>query len=271
MRLTFSVTVDLHCRSSSDSALHTSVMGTTSGPSLQLFSSPYTFQTKENIAEMVGENMGNDNLRKGFWDPKQMPGSRPKSCEVPNINIYPSAEQENHTGGVPVPITNNTGSLPDLTVLHFPPPLTTPLDAEDQNYGAQPANLSPTSAHHVGMVPQQSASPQAQSPAQRRRPHQGGPSPLVLSSSPSQQMRMPHSPPVSPSLSHYRNSVSENCQSPTSPHSQPSYSPSQSPDYPLHVEQLHRQLPFAASTADTGFTTPIRTVQNVTRQPLFKC
>ena len=116
------------------------------------------------------------------------------------FSIYPSAEQENHTGGVPVPITNNTGSLPDLTVLHFPPPLTTPLDAEDQNYGAQPANLSPTSAHHVGMVPQQSASPQAQSPAQRRRPHQGGPSPLVLSSSPSQQMRMPHSPPVSVSL-----------------------------------------------------------------------
>lgn len=23
------------------------------------------------VAEMVGENMGNDNLRKGFWDPKQ--------------------------------------------------------------------------------------------------------------------------------------------------------------------------------------------------------
>jgi hypothetical protein len=114
------------------------------------------------------------------------------------FSIYPSAEQENHTGGMPVPITNNTGSLPDLTVLHFPPPLTTPLDAEDQNYGAQPpTNLSPTSAHHVGMVPQQSASPQAQSPAQRRRPHQGGPSPLVLSSSPSQQMRLPHSPPVS--------------------------------------------------------------------------
>lgn len=121
------------------------------------------------------------------------------------FSIYPSAEQENHTGGMQVPITNNTGSLPDLTVLHFPPPLTTPLDAEDQNYGAQPTNLSPTSAHHVGMVPQQSASPQAQSPAQRRRPHQGGPSPLVLSSSPSQQMRLPHSPPVSVSSYFIRN------------------------------------------------------------------
>ncbi|XP_034324729.1 CREB-regulated transcription coactivator 1-like isoform X4 [Crassostrea angulata] len=310
-------------RTNSDSAIHTSTMGPAVNSELDNMPSPTTPPPHRRIVEMVGENMGNDNMRKGFWDPKQMPGSRPKSCEVPNINIYPSAEQENHTGGVQVPITNNTGSLPDLTVLHFPPPLTTPLDAEDQNYGAQPSNLSPTSAHHVGMVPQQSASPQAQSPAQRRRPHQGGPSPLVLSSSPSQQMRMPHSPPVSvpnldpsklpmdpqikqqfllrlhqqqqrhrapnhsyqsqqphpnhhhsggggvgaphpssqqppnnavlqnhqqrvpqvcittaeqndsqPSLSHYRNSVSENCQSPTSPHSQPSYSPSQSPGLP---------------------------------------
>ncbi|XP_056022511.1 CREB-regulated transcription coactivator 1-like isoform X8 [Ostrea edulis] len=219
-------------RTNSDSAIHTSTMGPAVNSDLDHMPSPTTPPPHRRIVEMVGENMGNDNMRKGYWDPKQMSGSRPKSCEVPNINIYPSAEQENHTGGMQVPITNNTGSLPDLTVLHFPPPLTTPLDAEDQNYGAQPTNLSPTSAHHVGMVPQQSASPQAQSPAQRRRPHQGGPSPLVLSSSPSQQMRLPHSPPVSPSLSHYRNSVSENCQSPTSPHSQPSYSPAQSPGLP---------------------------------------
>ncbi|XP_061172377.1 CREB-regulated transcription coactivator 1-like isoform X4 [Saccostrea echinata] len=239
-------------RTNSDSAIHTSTMGPAVSSDLDNMPSPTTPPPHRRIVEMVGENMGNDNMRKGYWDPKQMPGSRPKSCEVPNINIYPSAEQENNTGGVTVPITNNTGSLPDLTVLHFPPPLTTPLDAEpDQNYGAQPTNLSPTSAHHVGMVPQQSASPQAQSPAQRRRPHQGGPSPLVLSSSPSQQMRMPHSPPVSPSLSHYRNSVSENCQSPTSPHSQPSYSPSQSPGLPpstwnnfdnYHLQQQQQAL-----------------------------
>ncbi|XP_062574114.1 CREB-regulated transcription coactivator 1-like isoform X1 [Saccostrea cucullata] len=326
-------------RTNSDSAIHTSTMGPAVSSDLDNMHSPTTPPPHRRIVEMVGENMGNDNMRKGYWDPKQMPGSRPKSCEVPNINIYPSAEQENNTGGMTVPITNNTGSLPDLTVLHFPPPLTTPLDAEpDQNYVTQPTNLSPTSAHHVGMVPQQSASPQAQSPAQRRRPHQGGPSPLVLSSSPSQQMRMPHSPPVSvpnidpsklpmdprikqqfllhlhqqqqrhrapnhsyqsqphpnphpggvgaphpssqqppnnsvlqnpqqrlpqvcitsaeqndsqPSLSHYRNSVSENCQSPTSPHSQPSYSPSQSPGLPpstwnnfdnYHLQQQQQAL-----------------------------
>lgn len=30
-----------------------------------------------------------------------------------------------------IPIGNNTGSLPDLTSFHFPPPLPTPLDQED--------------------------------------------------------------------------------------------------------------------------------------------
>ncbi|KAJ8304172.1 hypothetical protein KUTeg_017755 [Tegillarca granosa] len=261
--------------------------------------------------------------------------SRPKSCEVPNINIYPSAEQDHQ--GIHLPITNSTGSLPDLTVCHFQSPLTTPLDpTEDQNYPqGTPANLSPTSAHHMGMGPPQPPSPQAQSPAQRRRPQHGGPSPLVLSGSPSQQITIAHSPPVSvsnidpskiamdprlkqqyllyiqqhrqrgpnlnhtnqshathphvnhvssnhsgpnpspqqqhhqqgqgrhtvpqvritsacdqndssqcgppkiwhkqhkPSLSQYRNNVSEaNCQSPTSPLSQTSYSPSQSPGLP---------------------------------------
>ena len=32
------------------------------------------------VAEMVGENMGNDNLRKGFWDPKQ--------ASIPTTHIY---------------------------------------------------------------------------------------------------------------------------------------------------------------------------------------
>lgn len=31
-----------------------------------------------------------------------------------------------------IPIANNTGSLPDLTILQFPSPLTTPIDLEEQ-------------------------------------------------------------------------------------------------------------------------------------------
>jgi len=94
-----------------------------------------------------------------------------------------------------VPISSNTGSLPDLTVVHFQSPLPTPIDPEE-GYGCQAqGNLSPTSAHMQGMCPQP-GSPTAQSPNQRRRP--GGPSPLVLSGGPqSPQMRMPHSPPGS--------------------------------------------------------------------------
>lgn len=41
-------------------------------------------------------------------------------------SIYPSA----HDNTVQIPIANNTGSLPDLTSVHFPSPLHTPLDHE---------------------------------------------------------------------------------------------------------------------------------------------
>ena len=43
-------------------------------------------------------------------------------------SIYPSQQEP---GTVQIPIGNNTGSLPDLTSFHFPPPLPTPLDQED--------------------------------------------------------------------------------------------------------------------------------------------
>ncbi|XP_033750080.1 CREB-regulated transcription coactivator 1-like isoform X6 [Pecten maximus] len=226
-------------RTNSDSALHTSAMAPISdlGDHMHGATTP---PVNRRLMEVAGENaMQGGALMKEFWDPKKLVAqSRPKSCEVPNINIYPSTEQENQGTGIHVPITNNTGSLPDLTVLHFPPPLATPLDAEDQSYqggqappGSAPANLSPTSAHRLGgMGP---PSPQAQSPVQRRRLQHGGPSPLVLSGSPTQQMRMSHSTPDSPSLTQYRNNVSEsNCQSPTSPLSQTSHSPAQSPGLP---------------------------------------
>ena len=79
------------------------------------------------------------------------------------FSIYPSPEQD--SGGHTVPISNNTGSLPDLTNLNFPPPLTTPIDIEDQSGQAaaaaaaaanagyiqgHPGNLSPTAAQRIG-------------------------------------------------------------------------------------------------------------------------
>lgn len=116
------------------------------------------------------------------------------------FSIYPT-EEDNSVGQMGhMPIASNTGSLPDLTVVHFQSPLTTPIDAEEA-YGCSQGNLSPTSAHMQGMIPP--GSPTAQSPNQRRRPG-GHPSPLVLSGGPgSPQMRLPHSPPGSVSLIQY--------------------------------------------------------------------
>ncbi|XP_015585652.1 CREB-regulated transcription coactivator 1 isoform X15 [Cephus cinctus] len=65
---------------------------------------------------------------------------RPRSsCEmprVPGINIYLSSQPP----GQQVPIGNNTGSLPDLSNVHFPSPLHTPLDQEDHSSSTQYSN-----------------------------------------------------------------------------------------------------------------------------------
>ncbi|VFV30283.1 creb-regulated transcription [Lynx pardinus] len=80
------------------------------------------------------------NLPKQAWDTKKT-GSRPKSCEVPGINIFPSADQENTTALIPA--THNTGgSLPDLTNIHFPSPLPTPLDPEEPTFPALSSSSS---------------------------------------------------------------------------------------------------------------------------------
>ena len=106
-----------------------------------------------------------------------------------------------------IPISNNTGSLPDLTILQFPSPLTTPIYVEEAaaaaqgagNYAGSPSNLSPTSAHRLNMGPPQhpNGSPSQSPGTQRRRMNPSGPSPLVLPGSGGQPgVRMPHSPPV---------------------------------------------------------------------------
>eukprot|EP00063_Salmo_salar_P008212 XP_013983047.1 PREDICTED: CREB-regulated transcription coactivator 3-like isoform X1 [Salmo salar] len=75
-------------------------------------------------------------LPKQLWEAKKVQSlsSRPKSCEVPGINIFPSPEQNaglsNYQGSL-----NTGGSLPDLSNLHFPSPLPTPLDPDDGHHG----------------------------------------------------------------------------------------------------------------------------------------
>jgi len=66
--------------------------------------------------------------------------SRPKSCEIPGITIYPTQEDSNVVNHH-VPFSSNTGSLPDLTHLNLPAPLSTPIDFDDQNLSSTSPNL----------------------------------------------------------------------------------------------------------------------------------
>ncbi|XP_043684102.1 CREB-regulated transcription coactivator 1-like isoform X5 [Vespula pensylvanica] len=89
---------------------------------------------------------------------------RPRSsCEmprVPGINIYLSSQPP----GQQIPIGNNTGSLPDLSNVHFPSPLHTPLDQEDHssstpfsNQGVALENSTSTSQQDLQSYSQQPA------------------------------------------------------------------------------------------------------------------
>ncbi|XP_055228175.1 CREB-regulated transcription coactivator 1 isoform X3 [Gorilla gorilla gorilla] len=125
-------------------------------------------------------------------------GSRPKSCEVPGINIFPSADQENTTALIPA--THNTGgSLPDLTNIHFPSPLPTPLDPEEPTFPAlssssSTGNLAANLTHlGIGGAGQGMSTP-GSSP--QHRP--AGVSPLSLSTEARRQQASPTLSPLSP-------------------------------------------------------------------------
>lgn len=66
-------------------------------------------------------------------------------------SIVPSPDQPANVPVLP-PAMNTGGSLPDLTNLHFPPPLPTPLDPEETSYsslsgGNSTSNLTHTMTH----------------------------------------------------------------------------------------------------------------------------
>lgn len=76
-------------------------------------------------------------------------GLRPKSCDVPGITIFPSQEDGSHNGNqTHMPLSANTGSLPDLSSFHFPAPLSTPIDAEELAAAAAQSSSTPASNSH---------------------------------------------------------------------------------------------------------------------------
>ncbi|MBN3315597.1 CRTC1 protein, partial [Atractosteus spatula] len=143
-------------QTNSDSALHQSTMNPTpqdgfSGGSQDLQPKRVLLLTVPGTDEQESE--ADKNLQNQIWDNKkvrrfrgvlfffQNASARPKSCEVPGINIFPSPDQETTTSLIPA-AHNTGGSLPDLTNIQFPPPLPTPLDPEDASFPALSASNS---------------------------------------------------------------------------------------------------------------------------------
>uniref|UniRef100_A0A3B3U8L4 CREB-regulated transcription coactivator 3-like n=1 Tax=Poecilia latipinna TaxID=48699 RepID=A0A3B3U8L4_9TELE len=152
-------------RTNSDSALHTSAMNPNPqdpfGMNQQMGRGPpqrngeiFSFPALPNEENLMGVGKP---LPKQLWEAKKVQSlaSRPKSCEVPGINIFPSPEQNpglSHYQGS----LSTGGSLPDLSNLQFPSPLSTPLDPEDgSGYpnlsgGSSTGNL-PAAMMHLGI------------------------------------------------------------------------------------------------------------------------
>ncbi|XP_076826803.1 CREB-regulated transcription coactivator 2 isoform X2 [Brachyhypopomus gauderio] len=149
-------------RTNSDSALHTSVMNP---PPSDPFSGGHTLNPQGRRSGLtegeerrmfpypvppIEENVLDEGKLLKPWDTKKLPllSSRPKSCEVPGITIFPSPDQQSSTPHVPSAL-NTGGSLPDLSSLHFPSPLPTPLDPDEPGYpslsgGNSTGNLAST-------------------------------------------------------------------------------------------------------------------------------
>ncbi|XP_037550616.1 CREB-regulated transcription coactivator 3 [Nematolebias whitei] len=177
-------------RTNSDSALHTSAMNPNPqdpfGLTQQMGRGPPQRNASVNEADV--DNSGDvfsfpalpneDNLigvskplPKQLWEAKKVQSlaSRPKSCEVPGINIFPSPEQNpglSHYQGS----LSTGGSLPDLSNLQFSSPLSTPLDPEDNggypnlSGGSSTGNL-PAAMMHLGIGNSQGLSSSLSNPS----------------------------------------------------------------------------------------------------------
>ncbi|NXK88207.1 CRTC1 protein, partial [Formicarius rufipectus] len=188
-------------RTNSDSALHQSTMTPAqqesfSGGSQDMQQKRVLLLTVPGMEESTSE--ADKTLSKQGWDTKKTGSSRPKSCEVPGINIFPSADQENTTALIPA--THNTGgSLPDLTTIHFPSPLPTPLDPEESTFPALSSSSSTgnlaANLTHLGISTASQAGMTPPAPSQQHRPP--AVSPLSLGT----DSRRPQAQQMSPTLS----------------------------------------------------------------------
>eukprot|EP00066_Takifugu_rubripes_P024045 XP_011613311.1 PREDICTED: CREB-regulated transcription coactivator 1 isoform X2 [Takifugu rubripes] len=120
-------------RTNSDSALHQSAMNPK--PHEVFAGGSQELQPKRALLLTVpgtekSESNADKDSQEQSWDDKKDDSSTSNTCEVPGINIFPSPDQELNPSVLPA-AHNTGGSLPDLTNIQFPPPLSTPLDPED--------------------------------------------------------------------------------------------------------------------------------------------
>ncbi|XP_061634927.1 CREB-regulated transcription coactivator 1b isoform X2 [Phyllopteryx taeniolatus] len=115
-------------RTNSDSALHQSAMNP---KSQEVFAGGSQELQPKRVpgTESLETNADND-AQEQLWDDKKGDSPNHNTCDVPGISIFPSPDQEVNPAVLPA-AHNTGGSLPDLTNIQFPPPLSTPLDPED--------------------------------------------------------------------------------------------------------------------------------------------
>ncbi|XP_019116736.1 CREB-regulated transcription coactivator 1b isoform X2 [Larimichthys crocea] len=164
-------------RTNSDSALHQSAMNPK--PQEVFAGGSQELQPKRVPGTENSESNADKDAQEQLWDDKKDDSSKPNTCDVPGINIFPSPDQELNPSVLPA-AHNTGGSLPDLTNIQFPPPLSTPLDPEDtvafpslsssNSTGSLTTNLT-----HLGISAASHGIPTSSQPtmtvtAQRRQP-----------------------------------------------------------------------------------------------------
>ncbi|KAM3619579.1 uncharacterized protein V6R79_010345 [Siganus canaliculatus] len=169
-------------RTNSDSALHQSAMNPK--PQEVFAGGSQELQPKRVLPLSVPgtenpKSSADKDAQDQLWDEKKDDSSKANTCDVPGINIFPSPDQQLNPSVLPA-AHNTGGSLPDLTNIQFPPPLSTPLDPEDTvafpslSSSNSTGNLT-TNLTHLGISAASHGIPTSSQPtvnvtAQRRQP-----------------------------------------------------------------------------------------------------
>ncbi|XP_020289882.1 CREB-regulated transcription coactivator 1-like isoform X9 [Pseudomyrmex gracilis] len=219
-------------RTNSDSALHQSAN--------EACQSTSAIPHRRDQHSITGSGGDNRDSHHGFIE-------RPRSsCEmprVPGINIYPSSQPP----GQQIPIGNNTGSLPDLSNVHFPSPLHTPLDQEDHSSStpfsnspqtSSPTNLSPTSLAQAGRL----SFSQDPSSVQQGVALENSTSTSQQDLQSYQQQPAPTATSHSPTAGHYIYQQSHSSVQPQSPKTSQSQQQQQQQQQHQHHQQSQQQL-----------------------------